>query len=105
MDKGSQLIDRLLEEAKKLDTERDSLIDKLSKCEESRTIAWSEYRMVSTCRVLEFILDEYRDGRLVDLDELLVHCVDKLHGMIDGTELSLSERGKPIAVLPLKPSK
>lgn len=102
MASNEQLIDRLLEQAKKLDTKRESLNAELNKCEEDRSTAWCAYRMVSTSRVLEFILDEYRHGRLVDLDKLLVHCIDKLHGKIDGTELSLDEQGRPVTVLPLE---
>lgn len=56
-----------------------------------------EYRMESVDRVLDFIRDEYRAGRICDLEALLCHCQNKLNGNIDGTELDLDEhlRGVP----------
>lgn len=50
-----------------------------------------EYRIKSTCRVLQHIRDEYRANRLCDLETLLRHCQDKLNGNIDGIELELKE--------------
>lgn len=50
-----------------------------------------EYRIKSTCRVLQHIRDEYRANRLCDLETLLRHCQDKLNGSIDGIELELKE--------------
>lgn len=50
-----------------------------------------EYRMKSAGRVLRYIRDEYRAGRLCDLETLLRHCQDKLNGSIDGIELELKE--------------
>lgn len=56
-----------------------------------------EYRIESVNRVLDFIRNEYRAGRICDLETLLCHCQNKLNGNIDGTELSLDEnlRGVP----------
>lgn len=55
------------------------------------------YRIESVNRVLDFIRDEYRTGRICDLETLLCHCQNKLNGNIDGTELDLDGhlRGVP----------
>lgn len=57
-----------------------------------------EYRTESVNRVLDFIRDEYRAGRICDLEALLCHCQNKLNGNIDGTELTL-DKGKPFEIL------
>lgn len=49
------------------------------------------YRIESVNRVLDFIRDEYRAGRICDLETLLCHCQNKLNGNIDGVELDLDE--------------
>ena len=56
-----------------------------------------KYRTESVDRVLDFIRDEYRAGRICDLETLLCHCQNKLNGNIDGTELDLDGhlRGVP----------
>lgn len=56
-----------------------------------------EYRIESVDRVLDFIRDEYRAGRICDPETLLFHCQNKLNGNIDGTELDLDKhfRGVP----------
>lgn len=55
------------------------------------------YRIESVNRVLDFIRDEYRAGRICNLEILLCHCQNKLNGNIDGTELDLDGhlRGVP----------
>lgn len=55
------------------------------------------YRIESVNRVLDFIRDEYRVGRICDLETLLCHCQNKLNGNIDRTELDPDEhfRGVP----------
>lgn len=50
-----------------------------------------KYRMKSVNRVLDFIISEYRAGRICDLETLLCHCQNKLNGNIDGIELDLDE--------------
>lgn len=50
-----------------------------------------KYRMESVNRVLDFIISEYRAGRICDLGTLLCHCQNKLNGNIDGIELDLDE--------------
>lgn len=56
------------------------------------------YRLESVDRVLDFIRNEYRAGRICDLETLLCHCQNKLNGNIDGTELTL-DKGKPFEIL------
>lgn len=60
------------------------------------------YREESVYRVLEFIKNEYKKGRVCDLDTLLTHCQNKLNGNIDGIELSLDEYHKGLAPEELK---
>ena len=48
-----------------------------------------EYRIESVNRVLDFIRNEYRAGRICDIETLLCHCKNKLNGNIDGIELDL----------------
>ena len=48
-----------------------------------------EYRIESVNRVFDFILNEYRAGRICDIETLLCHCKNKLNGNIDGIELDL----------------
>ena len=48
-----------------------------------------EYRIESVNRVLDFIRNEYRAGRICDIETLLCHCQNKLNGNIDGIELDL----------------
>lgn len=57
----------------------------------------AKYRMESVNRVLDFVRNEYRAGRICDLEILLCHCQNKLNGNIDGVELDLDEhlRGVP----------
>lgn len=50
-----------------------------------------KYRIKSVNRVLDFIRDEYKAGRICDLEILLCHCQNKLNGNIDGMELDLDE--------------
>lgn len=52
-----------------------------------------KYRIKSVDRVLSYI----RTKRITDerrLDLLLCHCQNKLHGNIDGTEITLKESGE-----------
>lgn len=55
-----------------------------------------QYRVESVCRILEHIRREYRNAKMCDLETLLCHCQNKLHGNIDETELTLNE-GKPFS--------
>ena len=48
-----------------------------------------EYRIESVNMVLDFIRNEYRAGRICDVETLLCHCQNKLNGNIDGIELDL----------------
>lgn len=91
----------LLNQLNQLAERKQELNKEKSICDELIANKQHEYRTHSAARVIEFILSEYRQGRLVNLDTMLVHCLNKLNGNIDGVELPLNEKGKPIAVLPL----
>lgn len=68
-----------------------------NKCFNNYAELMAIYRIESVNRVLDFIRDEYRVGRICDLEVLLCHCQNKLNGNIDGTELDLDGhlRGVP----------
>ena len=70
-----------------------------SDCFDNEKMYRNSYRIASVNRVLDFIRDEYRAGRLCDLDTLLCHCQNKLNGNIDGVELSLDENYKGVPFL------
>lgn len=97
----SRPVQPLLDKLNSLKDHRNELNKELTECIELIVNIQHQYRIESTARVIDFILSEYRHGRLVNLDTLLVHCLNKLHGNIDGVELSLDEQGQPIAVLPM----
>lgn len=102
MERESKEVNRLLKQVDVLTGNRDHLERELLRCDYEHRIALQDYRIESTSRVLQFILSEYRDGKLPDLETLLVHCLNKLRGNIDGVELSLRDlQSKEIAVLPL----
>lgn len=62
-----------------------------------------EYRIASVNRILNFVRSEYRAGRICDLEILLCHCQNKIHGNIDCIELDLAHhRGVPFEKLPAK---
>lgn len=107
MNKTEELIDRLLQQARELGDKKQALVYELQRCDEITSYTLYEYRIESTARVIDFILNEYREGKLVsDLDTLLDHCLDKLHGKLDGVELNLEEhkRAESAVVLPLTTS-
>ena len=60
-----------------------------ARCFESCRQYKIEYRIESVNRVLDFIRNEYRSGRICDIETLLCHCQTKLNGNIDGIELDL----------------
>lgn len=60
-----------------------------ARCFESCRQYKIEYRIESVNRVLDFIRNEYRSGRICDIETLLCHCQNKLNGNIDGIELDL----------------
>lgn len=103
MNINEELIDKLLNQVKELHNKRQALVDELRRCDEMSAVTLYEYRVESVCRVLDFILSEYRDGRLISsLDRILVHCLNKLHGNIDGVELDLKQySGREYMTLPL----
>ncbi len=51
-----------------------------------------QYRNKSVTRVLEYINDKcWNNENIDDLQNLIIHCLNKLNGNIDGIELSLKE--------------
>jgi ribosomal protein S15P/S13E len=54
------------------------------------------YRIASVKRVLDYMRSKQvtRTKSKYDFDNLLVHCMNKLNGNIDGVELSLEEDHK-----------
>lgn len=51
-----------------------------------------QYRNKSVARVLEYINDKCWEKKDIDnLHTLIVHCLNKLYGNLDGVELSLGE--------------
>ena len=51
-----------------------------------------QYRNKSVARVLEYINDKKKKKKDIDnLHNLIVHCLNKLYGNLDGIELSLEE--------------
>ena len=61
------------------------------------------YRIASVNRILNFVRSEYRAGRICNLETLLCHCQNKIHGNIDCIELDLAHhRGVPFKEIPTK---
>ena len=51
-----------------------------------------QYRNKSVTRVLEYINDKcWNNENIDDLQNLIIHCLNKLNGNIDGIELSVKE--------------
>lgn len=58
------------------------------------TLELEIYRNKSVQRVLDYINDKCWDKETIDIDKLqtlVVHCLNKLNGNIDGIELSLED--------------
>lgn len=58
------------------------------------TLELEIYRNKSVQRVLDYINDKCWDKEIIDIDKLqtlMVHCLNKLNGNIDGIELSLED--------------
>lgn len=65
---------------------RDDYIDKVTELDKEIQVEILEYRIESVKRVLE-----YFQGLDTDFDNLIVHCINKLNGNIDGIELALGD--------------
>lgn len=65
---------------------RDNYIDKVTELDKEIQVEILEYRIESVKRVLE-----YFQGLDTDFDNLIVHCINKLNGNIDGIELALGD--------------
>ena len=64
----------------------DEHIETVTKLDKEIQIEVLEYRIESVKRVLE-----YFSGLDTDFDNLIVHCINKLNGNIDGIELALGD--------------
>ncbi len=65
---------------------RDEHIEAVTKLDKEIQYEVLEYRIESVKRVLE-----YFRGLDTDFDNLIVHCLNKLNGNIDGIELELGD--------------
>lgn len=62
----------------------------LEQLDNTLTIKTLEYRIKSVERVLDYINDKcWKKENVKNLQNLIVHCCNKLNGNIDGIELSL----------------
>lgn len=92
MSRASELYKKVEERRKELYRAEQDMVD-IKHCLEKAKI---EYRIESVCRILDHVRNEYTAGRVCDLEILLCHCQNKLHGNLDGVELSLErEVGVP----------
>lgn len=66
----------------------------VQKLEKEITLELERYRNLSVQRVLGYINDKCWNKETIDIDslqDLIVHCLNKLNGNIDGIELSLED--------------
>ena len=91
-------VEEYLNKAKEKYAEGQRYIKLADSCFKSSDDYKVAYRLKSVDRVLNFIRDEYKAGRICDLETLLCHCQNKLNGNIDGIELTL-DKGKPFEIL------
>lgn len=87
MSRASELYKKVEERRSELYRAEQDLVD-IKHCLEKAKI---EYRIESVCRILDYVRREYRAGRVCDLETLLCHCQNKLHGNIDGCELNIED--------------
>lgn len=67
-----------------------TFIDQLENTLTTKTL---EYRIESVKRVLNYIDDKcWKKEDIKYLQTLIVHCINKLNGNLDGLELSLEEK-------------
>lgn len=65
---------------------RDEHIEEVTKLDKEIQVEILEYRIESVKRVLEYFTDLD-----TDFDNLIVHCINKLNGNLDGVELVLGD--------------
>lgn len=66
--------------------ERDNYIEQVNKIDKDIQIKLLEYRINSVKRVLN-----YFKGLDKEVDNMIIHCINKLDGNIDGIELELGD--------------
>lgn len=72
--------------------DRNKLIQKSRDLEKEVKINQLQYRIQSVYRVLEHINDKcWKKEEIKELHTLIVHCLNKLSGNLDGVELKLEE--------------
>ena len=90
MDKNEVLnfyneIERKREEMKIMETQVQQIDNEIQ-------LEIEQYRNKSVTRVLEYIYNKcWNNENIDDLQNLIIHCLNKLNGNIDGIELSLKE--------------
>ena len=84
MNKGN--LESLYETIKEKRKDRDNHIETVQKLDKEIQFELLQYRIVSVIRVLEH-LSKVETG----FDNLIIHCLNKLNGDIDGVELPLGE--------------
>lgn len=67
--------------------ERDKHIEEVNKIDKEIQIELLEYRINSVKRVLDYL-----KGIDKDTDTMIIHCINKLDGNVDGVELDLKEK-------------
>lgn len=85
MTKAEEYLNKAKEKYKEGEQHKNIAVQCFESCRQYKI----EYRIESVNRVLDFIRNEYRAGRICDIETLLCHCKNKLNGNIDGIELDL----------------
>lgn len=81
--------DELKNISKQIDMQK-TLLEQL---DNTLTIKTLEYRIKSVERVLDYINDKcWKKENVENLQNLIIHCWNKLNGNIDGIELSLEDK-------------
>lgn len=90
MDKKS--IENFFEEIENDRKERTIMEKQVQSIDSKIQINLEKYRIESVKRVLNYINDKcWKNQKTESLQKLIVHCLNKLNGNIDGIELSLEE--------------
>lgn len=90
MDYNKGHLESMYENIQETRKERDEHIERVQKLDNDISKRLLEYRIASVDRVLVYIRDKhFTSGK--NLETYLVHCMNKLHGNIDGIELTLED--------------
>ena len=81
------------DELKNISNQIDMQKTLLEQLDNTLTIKTLEYRIRSVERVLNYINDKcWKEEEVEDLQNLIVHCLNKFNGNLDGIELSLEDK-------------